>query len=139
MSLPYKSELIPRARELRKNATPQENHLWYDFLRTFPVRFQRQKTICGFIADFYCHAARLVVEVDGCQHGEPDAEAYDAGRTRILRKYGIEVLRFPNGTVERDFQGVCGRIRGAVRERMTLLPPRGEDGIGSGQITEENL
>ena len=54
MSLPYQGKLIPRAKELRKGATKQENHLWYDFLRSYPVRFQRQKTIDGFIADFYC-------------------------------------------------------------------------------------
>ena len=65
MSLPYQGKLIPRAKELRKGATKQENHLWYDFLRGYPMRFQRQKTIDGFIADFYCHVARLVVEVDG--------------------------------------------------------------------------
>ena len=61
MSLPYQGKLIPRAKELRKDATKQENHLWYDFLRGYPMRFQRQKTIDGFIADFYCHVARLVV------------------------------------------------------------------------------
>ena len=53
MSLPYKNVLIPKAKELRKNATKQENHLWYDYLRTYPIRFQRQKVISGFIADFY--------------------------------------------------------------------------------------
>ena len=65
MSLPYKNKLIPCAKELRKNATRQENHLWYDFLRSYPVRFQRQKTIGSFIVDFYCHAAKLVIELDG--------------------------------------------------------------------------
>ncbi len=72
MSLKYNGKLIPRAKDLRKNATRQENHLWYDFLRTFPVRFQRQKAIDGFIADFYCHKARLIIELDGSQHYTDD-------------------------------------------------------------------
>ena len=96
MSLPYKSTLISRAKELRKQATPQENHLWYDFLRSYPVRFQRQKTIDSFIADFYCHAAKLVIEIDGSQHYEQQGQAYDRERTAILEHYGLEVLRFSN-------------------------------------------
>ena len=68
MSLSYKCDNIPLAKTLRKNATPQEKHLWYDFLSTYPVRFQRQKAIDNFIADFYCHEAKLVIEIDGSQH-----------------------------------------------------------------------
>ncbi len=68
MSLEYNKKLIPRAKELRKNMTKQENHLWYDFLRIYPVRFQRQKTIDNYIADFYCHKAKLIIELDGSQH-----------------------------------------------------------------------
>ena len=59
MSLEYNKNLIPFAKSLRKNATPQENHLWYDFLRSYTPRFQRQKTIGQFIADFYCEKAKL--------------------------------------------------------------------------------
>ena len=61
MSLEYNKNLIPRAKELRKNATPQENELWYKFLRTYPFRFQRQKTIGQFIVDFYCHEVKLAL------------------------------------------------------------------------------
>ena len=95
MSLPYKSEMIYHAKELRKKATPQENHLWYDFLRTYPVRFQRQKAIDAYIADFYCHAAKLIIEIDGSQHYEPQGMAYDSERTTVLEKYGLEVCVFP--------------------------------------------
>ena len=119
MSLPYNSKLIPRAKELRRNATPQENHLWYDFLRKYPVRFQRQKTIDGFIADFYCHAAKLVIELDGSQHREPDAVAYDMERTRVLERYGLEVLRFPNEKIDKDFQTVCRQIDYTVQRRLS--------------------
>ena len=117
MSLPYKTDLIPRAKELRKQATPQENHLWYDFLRSYPVRFQRQKTIDSFIADFYCHAAKLVIEIDGSQHYEPQGRAYDEERTAVLQKYGLEVLRFSNRDINTNFRGVCEKIDDAVKTR----------------------
>ena len=117
MSLPYKSNLIPRAKELRKHATPQENHLWYDFLRSYPVRFQRQKAIDSFIADFYCHAAKLVIEIDGSQHYEPEGQAYDEARTAVLQKYGLEVLRFSNRDINTDFDAVCERIDDIVKAR----------------------
>ena len=118
MSLPYQGKLIPRAKELRKGATKQENHLWYDFLRSYPVRFQRQKTIDGFIADFYCHVARLVVEVDGSQHYDEQGLAYDKERSAIFAEYGVKVIRFSNLEIEQNFQGVCTAIDLAVKERM---------------------
>ena len=68
MSLDYNKKNIILAKNLRKNATPQENHLWYDFLSKYEIRFQRQKAIDNFIADFYCHKAKLVIEIDGSQH-----------------------------------------------------------------------
>ena len=121
MSLPYQEKLIPRAKELRKNATKQENHLWYDFLCRYPVRFQRQKTIDHFIADFYCHAAKLIIELDGAQHYDEQGLARDKERTAILAEYGVEVLRFSNTEVENDFRRVCTVIDSAVQERMRML------------------
>ena len=118
MSLPYKSKLIPRAKDLRKNATPLENHLWYDFLRSYPVRFQRQKTIGSFIADFYCHAAKLVIEIDGSQHYEPQEMGYDEERTTVLEQYGPEVLRFSNRDINTDFRAVCEQIDNTVKRRL---------------------
>ena len=129
MSLPYQGKLIPRAKELRKEATKQENHLWYDFLRSYPVRFQRQKTIDYFIADFYCHAAKLIIEVDGSQHYEEQGVERDKERTAILEQYGVMVLRFSNLDIERNFQGVCTAIELAVKERMIL--PQSPDGDSS--------
>ena len=129
MSLPYQGKLIPRAKELRKEATKQENHLWYDFLKSYPVRFQRQKTIDYFIADFYCHAAKLIIELDGSQHYEEQGLERDKERTAILEQYGVMVLRFSNRDIERNFQGVCKTIELAVRERMKL--PQSPDGDSS--------
>ena len=65
MSFPYRRDLTEKARALRKNATPQENRLWYRFLRKYPLRFTRQKPIGSYIADFYCRKANLVIELDG--------------------------------------------------------------------------
>ena len=123
MSLPYKKHLIPRAKELRKNATKQENHLWYDFLRSYPIRFQRQKVIGGFIADFYCHKAKIIIELDGSQHYSEQGAAYDTERTQILSGYGIYVLRFSNLEIDRHFQEVCAAIHQCVSRRMEELMP----------------
>ena len=62
MSLDYNKKIITLAKNLRKNATPQENHLWYDFLSEYEIRFQRQKVIDNFIADFYCHKIFVILD-----------------------------------------------------------------------------
>ena len=69
----YNPRNIPLPRQLRRNMTPWERKLWYEYLRTCPVRFQRQKAIGEYIADFYCAKAHLIIELDGSQH-------YDAKR-----------------------------------------------------------
>ena len=88
MPLPYKRELIPFAKQLRRNATKQEQHLWYDFLKDYPVKFRRQCAISGFIADFYCASAKLIIEVDGSQHYEEFNKEYDIERSAILSQSG---------------------------------------------------
>lgn len=118
MSLPYQHQLIPRAKELRKNATKEENHLWYDFLRRYPVRFQRQKTIGGFIADFYCHAAKLIIEVDGSQHYTEQGLAYDKERSAVLQQYGIKIIRFSNREINDQFRYVCDAIHQEIENRL---------------------
>ena len=114
----YQSKLIPRARELRENATPQERRLWYEYLRQYPVRFQRQKAIGTFIADFYCAQARLVIELDGGQHYTEEAMAYDAVRTEALQALGLSVLRFTNNEMDGQFPAVCMQIDAAVQQRL---------------------
>ena len=98
--------------------TKQERHLWYDFLSGYSPRFQRQKTIGSYIADFYCHEAKLVIELDGAQHYEENVMEYDAVRTQFLNAAGIEVLRFPNAAVDKDFVGVCVIVEQCVKNRM---------------------
>ena len=118
MRLPYNKHLIPLAKSLRKNATPQENHLWYDFLRSYTPRFQRQKTIGQFIADFYCEKARLVIELDGSQHFTPEGITHDEARTAAIETVGVEVLRFPNRDIDSEFRAVYTQIDTVVHERL---------------------
>ena len=123
MPLEYNKELIPRAKELRKNMTRQESHLWYDYLRLYPVRFQRQKTIYHYIADFYCSAAKLIIELDGHQHDNADAKEYDSIRTQAFESAGIAVLRFKNDEVTNHFPAVCQAIDQTIRQRLGQNPP----------------
>ena len=90
--------------------TPQEKRLWYDFLSKYPVRFQRQKVVDNFIADFYCHSAKLVIELDGSQHYLPENRQKDEFRTEILGGYGLRVIRFLNRDIDKNFEGVCRYI-----------------------------
>ena len=118
MPLAYERKLIPYAKKLRREATPEENRLWYEFLRKYPVRFQRQKTIDHFIADFYCSKAKLIVELDGTQHYTAQGKAYDFDRTVQLSEYGLEVIRFFNREINQNFWNVCNQIDIIVRERI---------------------
>ena len=118
MRLPYNKNLIPFAKSLRKNATPQENHLWYDFLHSYQPRFQRQKAIDSYIADFYCEKARLIIELDGSQHFTPEGMTYDEARTRVLNAYGLTVLRFTNHQIDSEFRAVSTKIDAAVAARL---------------------
>ena len=108
--LPYNRQLVKKAKELRKNMTPAERKLWYDYLRTFKFRVLRQRPIDNFIVDFFCAQLRLVIEVDGENHFTDDGKDYDWERTQILEGYGLKVLRFTNDEVLQDLEGVCRRI-----------------------------
>ena len=107
-----------RARVLRKNMTPWERKLWYCFLKDYPVRFQRQKCIDAFIADFYCFKAKLVIELDGGGHYYEDSKKKDDFRTKIIENYGLKVIRFCNLDIDNNFYGVCTVIDKEVKERM---------------------
>ena len=117
MKYKHNTELVPAAKSLRKSMTKEERHLWYDFLRQYPVRFLRQKVIGYYIVDFYCAQAKLAVELDGSQHYEETEQCKDAERTAFLEEYGITVLRIPNNEVKRNFVGVCEAIHLAVVQR----------------------
>ena len=112
----HNRKLTSRAQELRKNMTPWERKLWYEFLRIYPVRFQRQKAIGEYIADFYCAKARLVVELDGGGHYDPQAMRNDEMRTKALQAHGLKVIRFCNLDIDRNFYGVCTVIDEEVKK-----------------------
>lgn len=111
----YNKENIPLAKILRKNMTPWERKLWYDFLRTYPVRFQRQKAIGNYIADFYCAKARLVIELDGGGHYTVEQAEKDQIRTSAMEAMDLTVLRICNLDIDRNFDGVCQQIDVAVQ------------------------
>ena len=121
MQSKHNKQLVPLAKQLRKEMTKEEWHLWYDFLRTYPVRFSRQKVLGKYIADFYSAEARLVIELDGSQHYENDNMEKDAERTDYLKGYGLKVIRIPNHEVSRNFRGVCEHIDAAVRQSLSQL------------------
>ena len=114
----YNKENIPLAKALRKNMTPWEKKLWYQFLRSYPVRFQRQKAIGNYIADFYCAKARLVVEFDGGEHYTPEQINKDNIRTAELENMNLTVLRILNRDIDRNFIGVCEYITLVVRKSL---------------------
>ena len=109
--------LLENARSLRRNMTRHEKHLWYDFLRTYPIKIYKQRIIDNYIADFYCHKARLVIELDGSQHYTPEGKSYDVARTKVLEEYGLCVLRFSNQDIDERFEGVCYIIDKTIQER----------------------
>jgi len=117
MTRKHNAALTENAKTLRKNMTREERHLWYDFLRSYPVRFLRQKVIDRYIVDFYCHDALLVVELDGSQHYDPQKTQYDIQRTKRLEERNLLVLRIPNNEVNYNFRGVCEYIDLIVSQR----------------------
>lgn len=109
------------AKKLRKEMTKEERRLWYDFLRSYPVRFSRQKVLGKYIVDFYSAEARLVIELDGSQHYEDDNMRKDAERTAFLKTYGLTVIRVPNNEVSSNFSGVCKYIDTVVKQSLSQL------------------
>ena len=121
MQSKHNKQLVPLAKQLRKEMTKEERHLWYDYLRTYHIRFSRQKVLGKYIADFYSAEARLVIELDGSQHYENVNLEKDAQRTAFLKKYGLTVIRIPNNEINRNFRGVCEYIDAAVKQSLSQL------------------
>ena len=98
--------------------TPWERKLWYNFLRNYPLRFQRQKSIGNYIVDFYCAKARLVVELDGGGHYTSEQIKKDNIRAKELEKMTLTVLRVSNLDIDRNFNGACEYIDLAVKKSL---------------------
>ena len=120
MPIEKNNALLPYAKQLRRDMTPWERKLWYLFLRKYPVKIYKQRIIGSYIVDFYCASAKLVIELDGSQHFEPDGLAYDAERNRYLEQCGLKVLHIPNIEIDRHFQNVCETIDAKIRSQTNV-------------------
>lgn len=114
----YNKNNVQIARMLRKNMTRQERKLWYTFLNKYPVRFQRQKTVGNYIADFYCAKAKLIIELDGSGHYVPNQILTDRIRTEKLEQMNLTVVRICNLDIDQDFYNVCSYIDSIVKRSL---------------------
>ena len=114
----YNHNLKVTAQNLRKSMTKQERHLWYDFLKDYPITINKQRPIECYIVDFFCFKAKLVIEIDGSQHFTKDGLLYDKIRTDVLQLHGLEVIRFSNHEVDTMFESVCDAIDRKIRSRL---------------------
>ena len=108
--IPYNKKLVSNARTLRKNMTPEEKRLWYDFLKKLPLTVKRQHNIESYIVDFYIASKKIVIEIDGDQHGYAEHKGADNQRDKALSLWGINVLRYTNDDVRCNFDGVVEDI-----------------------------
>ena len=115
------ARLTGLSQTLRKNMTPEERHLWYDFLKKLPQTVQRQKVIGRYIADFYIAEAHAIIELDGAQHYEEENRNADRIRDEFMYARGIDVWRYTNRDIHTRFQDICKdismRIERAVKEK----------------------
>lgn len=129
---PYRHNNVPLASNLRRNMTKHEKKLWFQFLRTCPFRFQRQKPIGRYIVDFYCAKAKLVIELDGSGHFEKVQEEYDKKRTEYLERLGLHELRYTNLQIAHEFREVCEdiyrHIESAIEKNKKEMPVKGTEG-----------
>ena len=103
----YNKDLVKNAQTLRKNMTPEEKHLWYDFLKRLPVKAHRQYNMGNYIVDFYIPQKHLVIEIDGIQHLTEEHIEKDLTRDKFLEVQGVKVLRFSNESIRKNFTDVC--------------------------------
>ena len=108
--IPYNRNLTQNSRILRKNMTPEEKHLWYDFLKKLPLNVRRQHNIENYIVDFYIAKKKIVIEIDGIQHSSTEHKKADEKRDKELSNWGITVLRYSNEDVNRRFTTVIESI-----------------------------
>ena len=111
-------EIFQRAEELRSKMTLAEEKLWTELSKKQldGHKFRRQHPLHLFIADFYCHQRKLVIEIDGGVHEIPEQKEYDVGRSEELTRFGIKVIRFTNEEVLNNLQSVLERIRKTLSE-----------------------
>jgi leucyl-tRNA synthetase len=117
--------ILAHAREMRHPQTPAEAALWRALRnRQLRFKFRRQHPIDRFIIDFYCAEAKLLIEVDGASHLEPEQIEYDKLRTEYLEELGYKVIRFKNDDVKFNIDGVTGEILRVVESRIAEIKSR---------------
>ena len=124
-------KLRTNAKNLRKNMTKEERHLWYDFFKDLPITVNRQKVIGNYIVDFYCAKAKLVVELDGSQHYSENGEEKDKTRDTYLKSLGLTILRYSNLDIKQNFRTVCEDIWNHISTSSTTSGPPSPQGEGS--------
>ena len=123
--IPYNKKLVSNARFLRKNMTPEEKHLWYDFLKRLPFNVRRQHNIENYIVDFYIAEKQTVIEIDGLQHLLPEHKEADEQRDAFLSTWGIAGLRYSNDSIRNHFSLVAEDIlRNLELDFSDLKPPK---------------
>ena len=128
---PYNPTLKSYSRNLRCNLTDAEQLLWSKLRRKqiLGLQFYRQKPVSGFIVDFYCAAANLVIELDGSQHVEPEHQIKDIQRDQKLKTLGLQVLRFNNHQVLTELDAVMDMVFEVVKKKIPPNPPFTKGGI----------
>ena len=121
--IPYNRNLAEAAKDLRKNMTPEEKHLWYDFLKRLPYNVRRQHNIENYIVDFYIAEKKLVIEVDGRQHLLREHKESDDQRDARLASWGITVCRYSNDDIRNNFNSVADDILKKVGLGKSDLKP----------------
>ena len=114
----YNKSNVNLSRILRKNMTSHERKLWYMFLNKYPIRFQRQKPIGNYIADFYCAKAKLIIELDGSGHYLPNQALKDRIRTERLEEMDLTVIRIDNRDIDNNFNNICEYIDSFVKKSL---------------------
>ena len=122
---PHNHALTELAQELRKNMTPEEKHLWYDFLRFLPMTVKRQYVVLNYILDFFIPTVNIAIELDGSQHFEPEARMADMERDENLNSLGIKTLRYTNLDINKNFNGVIVDIMKNIGIGWDEMKPRG--------------
>ena len=121
--IPYNKALVNNARELRKNMTPEEKHLWYDLLKRLPLNVRRQHNIENYIVDFYIAEKKIVIEIDGIQHQSNEHKTADEERDKALANWNITVLRYSNESIRKNFRTVAEDILNKLDLTFSDLKP----------------
>ena len=121
--IPYNRKLVQNAQDLRKNMTPEEKHLWYDFLKRLPITVKRQHNIDNYIVDFYIPQKKIVIEVDGIQHNSLEHKEADIKRDNVLADWDITVLRYSNESINKSFTYVAQDILNKLGLNYSDLKP----------------